>query len=72
MLQPKSNLLREGGFVLLLLPAIAQYKDRKHSRLYNSVYRDGIFQYILILAMIVINIVVVKLVSADLDFLLMP
>ncbi|KIK64125.1 hypothetical protein GYMLUDRAFT_432977 [Collybiopsis luxurians FD-317 M1] len=66
------GLYQLGGFILLVLSAISGYKDRKHSQLYNPVYRDGIFQYILMLAIISINIVVVEVISADLNFLLMP
>ncbi|KAJ3890101.1 hypothetical protein GG344DRAFT_66550 [Lentinula edodes] len=31
----------EGGFVLIIIPAIVEYKNRKFSPLYDSVYRDG-------------------------------
>ncbi|KIK62230.1 hypothetical protein GYMLUDRAFT_994997 [Collybiopsis luxurians FD-317 M1] len=61
-----------GGFVLLVLYAIPQYKDRKHSHLYNPVYRDGIFQYVLMLALLSVDIFVMEFISADLDFLFMP
>ncbi|KAJ3931255.1 MAG: hypothetical protein NXY57DRAFT_1039346 [Lentinula lateritia] len=30
-----------GGFVLIIIPAIVEYKDRKFLPLYDSVYRDG-------------------------------
>ncbi|KIK64128.1 hypothetical protein GYMLUDRAFT_40376 [Collybiopsis luxurians FD-317 M1] len=66
------GLYQFGGFLLLVLSAIPQDKGRKHSPFYNSVYRDGIFQYILMLITIGINIALVEFISADLDFVLMP
>ncbi|KAJ3908368.1 hypothetical protein F5879DRAFT_937875 [Lentinula edodes] len=61
-----------GGFVLIIIPAIVEYKNRQFSPLYDSVYRDGVFQYILLLAMCSINLVLVYGKSVRLYYLCMP
>ncbi|KAE9394926.1 hypothetical protein BT96DRAFT_166838 [Gymnopus androsaceus JB14] len=61
-----------GCFALIIHPAIYQYKDRQLSNFYNPVYRDGIFQYILNIAMTVINIAMVCGISVDLAYVCMP
>ncbi|KIK64132.1 hypothetical protein GYMLUDRAFT_40387 [Collybiopsis luxurians FD-317 M1] len=52
-----------GGFALLVYSTISQYRNRKLSKLYNPVYRDGIFHYVLLFAMVGINLIVVTCIS---------
>jgi len=61
-----------GCFLLIIDPAISQFKNRKLMRLYNPVYRDAVLQYVLLVAIASINIALVSGVSVDLSFICMP
>ncbi|KAE9394927.1 hypothetical protein BT96DRAFT_166646 [Gymnopus androsaceus JB14] len=61
-----------GCFLLIVHPAISQFKNKKLSYLYNPVYRDGVFQYILFFVMNGINIAMVFGISTGLGYICMP
>ncbi|KIK57938.1 hypothetical protein GYMLUDRAFT_75215 [Collybiopsis luxurians FD-317 M1] len=54
-----------GGFTILVYCTVLQCEEGKHSKLYKPVYRDGIFQYVLMFVLVIINLIVVISISVS-------
>ncbi|KAF8148397.1 hypothetical protein B0H34DRAFT_262319 [Crassisporium funariophilum] len=50
--------------VLMIIPGVEAYRSRKHTRLYEVVYRDGVLYYVCLFGLSCVNIILIKTLPA--------